>query len=199
LDQHIRAEDAETFIPATADFSFLDLLNDDTDADKATEEAIRAAGGNANGAAEAIEGKARRVNTDWNSGDEEEQRLFSERLEALLDQLRQNHATAKEKINALIEHIKAIKHGNDAPEGLNNKRSKALWNNRAKWNAPEDKDKTIEIINRIDAFIFKNAGRNWQDPDSNASSYLRDDLQAEFPDFTEQDIYEIYRISSQNS
>lgn len=199
LDQHIRAEDAETFIPATADFSFLDLLNDDTDADKATEEAIRAAGGNANGAAEAIEGKARRVNTDWNSGDEEEQRLFSERLEALLDQLRQNHATAKEKINALIEHIKAIKHGNDAPEGLNNKRSKALWNNRAKWNAPEDKDKTIEIIKRIDAFIFKNAGRNWQDPDSNASWDLRDDLQAEFPDFTEQDIFEIYRISSQNS
>jgi type I restriction enzyme R subunit len=199
LDQHIRAEDVETFIPATSDFSFLDLLNDDTDTDEATEEAIRAAGGNANGAAEVIEGKARRVNTDWNSGDEEEQRLFSERLEALLDQLRQNHATAKEKINALIEHIKAIKHGNDAPEGLNNKRSKALWNNRAKWNAPEDKDKTIEIIKRIDAFIFKNAGRNWQDPDSNASWDLRDDLQAEFPDFTEQDIYEIYRISSQNS
>ncbi len=199
LDQHIRAEDAETFIPASADFSFLDFIDDDTDTDKAADEAIKAAGGNANGAAETIEGKARRVNTDWNSGDEEERKLFSEKLEALLEQLRQNHATAKEKINALIEHIKAIKHGNDAPEGLTNRRSKALWNNREKWNAPDDKDKTIEIIKKIDAYIFKNAGRNWQDPDSNASWDLREDLQSMFPDFSEQDIYEIYRLSSQNS
>ena len=41
------------------------------------------------------EGKARRVNTDWNSGDQEEQRAFSERLQALLDQLRESNATAK--------------------------------------------------------------------------------------------------------
>ena len=76
LDQHIRAEDAETFIPSSADFSFLDLINDNTDVEEATEKAIHEAGGNANGAAEAIEGKARRVNTDWNSGDVEEYRLF---------------------------------------------------------------------------------------------------------------------------
>ena len=74
LDQHIRAEDAETLVEASADFSFLDLINDATDTDKAADEAIRQAGGNANGAAEVIEGKARRVNTDWNSGDQEEQR-----------------------------------------------------------------------------------------------------------------------------
>ena len=51
----------------------------------------------------------------------------------------------------------------------------------------------------IDEFIYKNAGRNWQDPDSNASWDLRDDLQALFPAMTEQDIYEIYRLASQNS
>ena len=199
LDQHIRAEDAETFIPSSADFSFLDLINDSTDTKEATEKAIHEAGGNANGAAEAIEGKARRVNTDWNSGDTEEYKLFSDKLQALLEELKARNATAKEKIEALIEHIKAIKHGNDAPSDLANKRSKALWNNRATWHAPEDKDETIRIIKTIDEFIYKNAGRNWQDPDSNASWDLRDDLQALFPAMTEQDIYEIYRLASQNS
>lgn len=199
LDQHIRAEDAETFIPSSADFSFLDHINDNTDVEEATEKAIHEAGGNANGAAEAIEGKARRVNTDWNSGDAEEYRLFSDKLQALLEELKARNATAKEKIEALIEHIKAIKHGNDAPSDLANRRSKALWNNRAAWHAPEDKDETILIIKTIDEFIYKNAGRNWQDPDSNASWDLRDDLQALFPAMTEQDIYEIYRLASQNS
>ena len=198
-DQHIRAEDAETFIPSSADFSFLDLINDSTDTKEATEKAIHEAGGNANGAAEAIEGKARRVNTDWNSGDAEEYKLFSDKLQALLEELKARNATAKEKIEALIEHIKAIKHGNDAPSDLANRRSKALWNNRATWHAPEDKDETIRIIKTIDEFIYKNAGRNWQDPDNNASWDLRDDLQALFPAMTEQDIYEIYRLASQNS
>ena len=199
LDQHIRAEDAETFVPSTADFSFLDFINDDTDTESAVEEAIRQAGGNAKGAAEVIEGKARRVNTDWNSGDAEQQKAFSEKLQDLLDMLKLRNATAKEKINALINHIKAIKHGNDAPEGLNNKRSKALWNNRAAWNGPEDKDEAVEIIKKIDDFIYHNAGRNWQDPDSNAAWDLRDDLQALFPTISDQDIFEIYRISAQNS
>ena len=199
LDQHIRAEDAEIFVPSTADFSFLDFINDDTDTEAATDEAIRQAGGNANGAAEVIEGMARRVNTDWNSGDNEARLAFSERLQLLLDRLRENNATAREIISALIEHIKAIKHGNDAPEGLDNKRSKALWNNRAAWNAPEDENEVVEIIKKIDNYIYINAALHWQDPDSNASWDLREDLQELFPSFSEQDIYEIYRLASQNS
>lgn len=199
LDQHIRADEAETFIPSTSDFSFLDLISDSTDTDEAADQAIQQAGGNANGAAEVIEGKARRVNTDWNSGDDEEQKAFSEKLQALLDKLKQNNATARDKIKALINHIKAIKHGSDAPDGLTTKRMKALWNNKSTWNAPEDKDEVISIIKQVDEFIFRNAGRNWQDPDSNASWDLRDDLQAMLPSFSEQDIYEIYRLASQNS
>ena len=199
LDQHIRAKEAETFIPSTADFSFLDLIDDGTDTEEAVNKAIQQAGGNANGAAEVIEGKARRVNTDWNSGDAEEYRLFSDRLQALLDELKARHATAREKVKALIEHIKAVKHGNDAPTELTRKRCKAMWNNRAAWHAPEDKDETIGIIKQIDEFIYMNAGRNWQDPDSNASWDLRDDLQSLFPTMSEQDIYEIYRLASQNS
>lgn len=199
LDQHIRAKDAETLVEATADFSFLDLVNDTTDTEKAADEAIRQAGGNANGAAEVIEGKARRVNTDWNSGDEEEQKAFSEKLQALINKLKESNATAKERIKALIDHIKAVKHGSDVPNGLDNKRSKALWNNRAAWNAPADECEVIEIIKKIDSFIYRNAGAGWQDPDSNASWDLRDDLQTMFPSFSEQDIYEIYRLASQNS
>lgn len=37
LDQHIRAEDAETFISSSADFSFLDLIDDTTDIEETTE------------------------------------------------------------------------------------------------------------------------------------------------------------------
>ena len=199
LDQHIRAEEAETFIPSTADFSFLDFINDNTDTEAATDEAIRQAGGNANGAAEVIEGMARRVNTDWNSGDNEARMGFSERLQMLLERLKRENATAREIISALIEHIKAIKHGSDAPNGLDNRRSKALWNNRTTWNAPADDNEVIEIIKKIDDFIYRNAGANWQDPDSNASWDLREDLQTMFPSFSEQDIYEIYRLASQNS
>lgn len=198
LDQHIRAEDAETFVPSSADFSFLDLINDSTDTEAETNRVIAAAGGNAKGAAEVIEGKARRVNTDWNSGDDVLQKAFSDKLQDLLDKLKKNNATAKETIQALIEHIKNVKHGNDAPEGLTNKRCKALWNNRAAWHAPEDDEETIKMIKKIDEFIFTFAGRNWQDPDSNASWDLREDFQAMFPKMDEQDIYEIYRISSQN-
>jgi type I restriction enzyme R subunit len=124
---------------------------------------------------------------------------FSERLQMLLERLKRENATAREIISALIEHIKAIKHGSDAPNGLDNRRCKALWNNRAAWNAPAVDNEVIEIIKKIDDFIYHNAGANWQDPDSNASCYLRDDLQAMFPSFSEQDIYEIYRLASQNS
>lgn len=42
LDQHIRAESAETFIPSTADFSFLDFISESTDTDEAAEKAIEA-------------------------------------------------------------------------------------------------------------------------------------------------------------
>ena len=199
LDQHIRAEDADTFISATADFSFLDLISDTTETEETADALIKAAGGNANGAAEVIEGKARRVNTDWNSGDEEEMKAFSQKLEALLEELKNNNASAREKIKALVDHIKAIKHGSDVPEGLDSKRQKALWNNRSKWSAPEEEEAVIDLIRKIDDFIYQNAALNWQDPDSNAGWDLRDDLQDLFPNMTEQDIYEVYRLAAQNS
>ena len=82
----------------------------------------------------------------------------SERLQTLLDKLRKSNATAKERIKTLIEHIKVIKHGSDAPNGLDNKRSKALWNNRSAWNAPDDDKEMIEIIKKIESFIYQNVG-----------------------------------------
>lgn len=199
LDQHIRAEDAETFIPPTADFSFLDTIDESTDTDRAADEAIRQAGGNAKGAAEVIEGKARRVNTDWNSGDEAEQKAFSEKLQDLLDKLKSNNASARDTIKALLDHIKAIKHGNDAPEGLDTRRSKALWNNREAWHAPEDRDEAVALIKKIDNFIYINAGLGWTDPNSNAGFYLREDLRDILPGWSDEDIFEVYRLASQNS
>lgn len=199
LDQHIRADDADTIILGSADFSFLDLINEETDTEKATDEAIKAAKGNAKGAAEVIEGKARRVNNDWNHGDEEAMKTFSERLQALLDDLHQRNATAREIITALINHIKAIKHGDDAPEELTSKRTKALWNNRASWAGSDDEQQTIDTIKDIDEYVEYNAGRGWQDPTSTASLELREDLHDMLNGFTDEQVFKIYSICSQNS
>ena len=66
--------------------------------------------------------------------------------------------------------------------------------------APENEEETVELIKKVDDYILYNAGRNWQDPDSNASAYLIEDLGEELSAFVaEEDVYEIYRISSQNS
>ena len=130
---------------------------------------------------------------------EAHQKLFSEKLQALLDYLKETNATAKDRIEALIDHIKAIKHGSMTPAELDNKRSKALWNNRHVWHAPEDEHEAIDLIKEIDSYIFKNASRDWKSPCSNASYDLCEDLQALCPNLSEQDIYEIYRLAAQNS
>lgn len=198
LDQHIRAEEAETYIPPTADFSFIDLLPSEADVTSAADEAIRQAAGNAKGAAEVIEGKARRVNNDWNHADDAALRKFSEKLELLLAELRERNASAREVVEALIKHIQEIKHQNDAPDGLTGRRQQALWNNRAQWGAPEDKDAVVETIKKVCDYIYQNAALGWQDPASVASMELREDLQAMLPQHNEEQIFELYRLAAQN-
>ncbi len=199
LDQHVKAEDAETLIKQSADFSFLDFINDATDVEAEADNAIDKAGGNAKGAAEVIEGKARRVNTDWNSGDNEEYQRFSEKLQALLDALKKRQATARETIIALINHIKELKHGTSVPDALHTERRfcKALWNNRSEWCAETDEAAVVELINNVDHFIFQNAALDWQDPDSNAAWDLRDDLAVEFQ-MSEEQVYKLYQLVIQN-
>ncbi len=199
LDQHVKASDAETLIQQSADFSFLDLISESTDIEAATEEAIRQAGGNAKGAAEVIEGKVRRVNTDWNSGDASEYQRFSEKLQKILDKLKSKQATAQETIKALIQQIKEMKRGTDVPDALNTERRycRALWNNRAEWCAETEQDAIIEQINKIDTFIYQNAGRGYQDPDSNAAWDLRDDLSSVFG-IDQERVMRIYQIVIQN-
>ncbi len=68
LDRFIRADEAETIIPATADFSFLDLLTADSNTDEAVAEAERQAG-STRAAAEKIAAKDRSVINDWNNRD----------------------------------------------------------------------------------------------------------------------------------
>lgn len=60
LDRYLRAEEARTIVPATADFSFLDLIDDSTDAVDSVETTKKAAGSEKS-AAEVIEAKARAV------------------------------------------------------------------------------------------------------------------------------------------
>ena len=69
LDRFIRADEAECIIPATADFSFLDLLTADSDTEEAAKKAQKEAGGSAKAAAEKIIAKERIVINDWKRKD----------------------------------------------------------------------------------------------------------------------------------
>ena len=57
----------------------------------------------------------------------------------------------------------------------------------------------MALIKKIDKYIYINAGLGWTDPDSNAGFYLREDLRDILPGWSDEDIFEVYRLASQNS
>lgn len=196
LDQYLRANNSKTIVPATADFSFLDLLDmDETEAaDKAAEEA-----GSEESAAEIIEGKARATINDFKEKDLELYLAFSKRLQDLLDRLKQETATFKQQAIELIKLIKATKNrGSNYPDGIKSDRAKALWNNRSKWTNSDEDFYIVGQIEQIEYLVENKAGMDWKDPSSVDAYMFKQDLQSQFEELSEEQIMEIYILLGAN-
>ena len=162
LDRFIRADEAETIIPATADFSFLDLLTADSNTDEAVAEAERQAG-STRAAAEKIAAKDRSVINDWNNRDRALSESFAQRLQEIIDEMKLNTVVTTEIVRRLIELLKSMRQGAKAPEGLESAVASALWNNRKEWTSLTDEAEIIELIKKIDEFFKTKVFAGWKD------------------------------------
>jgi type I restriction enzyme R subunit len=200
FDRFIKADEAEVIVPATADFSFLDLIDDSTDPEKTASKAAEQTKGNAKASAEIIEGKARAVINSYKAKDPKVYETFSERLQQLLDEMRLGTSDYGERMRKLIELIKQTKSGGmNFPEGIVSPFSKALWNNREKWcyDGAAERD-TVQMIFDIDDIFEYDAQEGWENPASPKSDSVKKKLQQLLPKANGQGIYYIYTIAVQN-
>jgi len=167
LDRFINASEAQTIIPATSDFSFLDLLGDDSDTGEAADEAIKR-GGDGKSAAEIIEGKARSVINSYKQKDPALYQLFSDKLQALLEQMKTEKQDYAEKIRKLIELIRESRKGNETvPSGIAHSYGRALWNNRDSWYmAEENAESPEDVIMVMENIVEYDAPAGFEDPSS---------------------------------
>ena len=198
LDRFIRAEEAETIIPATADFSFLDFLTAGSNTDKAAAEAVRQAG-STKAAAEKIVAKDRSVINDWHSKDRALSESFAHRLQEIIDEMKRNTEVTTEIIKRLIELLKSMHQGANSPEGLNSAVASALWNNRTEWTSLTDETEIIERIKKIDEFFKTKVYAGWKDPLKPAGYKCIKGLEKLVgADFLSDQIYTIHRIAANN-
>ena len=116
LDRFIRADEANAIIPATADFSFLDLLSAESDTEESARKAQKEAGGSAKAAAEKIIAKERIVINDWKRKDKAMGESFAERLQAIIDEIKNETKVTTETIKKLIELLKSMHKRNKTPD-----------------------------------------------------------------------------------
>ena len=153
LDRYIRAEDAETIIPPTLDFSFLDMITAKSDTDEETKKAVDAADGKEKAAAEVIEAKARAVINDWNARDHEQALSFAQRLQKIIDDMNTETQQTTERIKQLIELLKAMKGVSQAPDGITTPVARALWNNRSAWTSLTEQSDIVALIALVEDFL----------------------------------------------
>lgn len=198
LDRYLRAEEAGTIVPATADFSFLDLIDDSTDAVDSVETTKKAAGSEKS-AAEVIEAKARAVINNSRDKDPAFFLRFSERLQQLLDGLHQANASFAERMRQLIEFIKETKKGGkDYPEGITTPLQKALWNNRATCGFSTDDYEAEQQVMAAEDLVEYNARPNFRDPASAHGVLFRKELRKRFPTLTDEELQNVYYIAIRN-
>lgn len=163
LDRFIRADEAECIIPATADFSFLDLLTADSDTEEAAKKAQKEAGGSAKAAAEKIIAKERIVINDWKRKDKAMGDSFAERLQAIIDEIKNETKVTTETIKKLIELMKSMHKRNETPEGVESDFEKALWNNRSDWTILVEESEIVPLIKEINEYFMTKVFDGWKD------------------------------------
>jgi type I restriction enzyme R subunit len=199
LDRFVRADETVTIIPATADFSFLDLIGDG-DLDSAAANAERTAG-SARSAAEVIEAKARSVINSFKDSDPAAFRTYGEQLQEILAVIKQGTLTFQDQMKRLLALIRKMKSGEgNYPDGITSKRQKALWNNRKDWMIDgESEENAQKAVVAADEAAEYDANRDWRDSSSKDAFLFQDRLKELFPDRSDEQIYNLYKYLAQNS
>lgn len=200
FDRFIKAGEPDVIVPATADFSFLDLIGDVTDPDSAVSRTIEQAGGNAKAAAEIIEGKARSVINSWHDKDPQAFNTFSERLQALLDEMRKEANDYAEQMKKLIELIMIAHSGGVSfPAGIQSKLAKALWNNQDKWYPMPEGSEQVALIHTVEDIIRNDAPNDWKDRASISSTIVENCFRNAIPGITDDQLFHLFNLAAQNS
>ena len=86
------------------------------------------------------------------------------------------------------------------PEGITTKRQKALWNNRGDWK-PYDEPETDaqRVVGLADEAAEYDANRDWRDSSSKDAFLFQDRLKELFPEMSEEQVYNLYKLLAQNS
>lgn len=198
LDRFIRAEEAENIIPATADFSFLDLITGNSNTDEVAEQAEQEAGSK-KAAAEKITAKTRQVINDWNSRDKAQALSFAQRLQDIIDEMQRQTEETTESIKKLIELLKQMKSKQQTPEGIDTPVACALWNNRKDWLPIEDEAQVISFIQRIEEYFSTKVYAGWKDTTKPAGFKCLRGLQKLLGNtITEEQLFELHRIVAAN-
>lgn len=201
LDQYIHADDFETIIPATADFSFLDKINTDTDLEELAKK-LEEEAGSEQSAAEVILAHTRSTINDFKERDQAKYDDFAPRLKALIDEINNGTISFKDQIMKQLELLKKSKEKDLLPPGLNEianiKSTSVLWRNREQWCWETEENKVIDIVKNVIHYFDYDAPHGWQDPYSVEADFIKEDLAAMFQEATKEQIFEIYKILNQN-
>ena len=197
LDRFIKAGETDVIIPATADFSFLDMI-DDTPTDEVVETAVRVSGGRNQGAAELIEGRVRSVINSHNVKDPELYKRFSVKLDELLQQIKQQSMDYADRMRHLIDMLKEVKNGGVSfPVGITTKLSKALWNNIASWCPKTTEQEQVDAIAKVEYIMENDAPDGYENPASIRADILKNALRNSLGLDAEQ-VYNLYNLVVQN-
>lgn len=201
LDQYIHADDFETIIPATADFSFLDKINTDTDLEELAKK-LEEEAGSQQSAAEVVLAHTRSTINDYKERDQAKFDEFAPRLKALIDEINNGTISFKDQIMQQLELLKKSKEKDLLPPDLNEfaniRTTSVLWRNREQWCWENEESKVIEIVKKVVQYIDYDAPHGWKDPYSVEADFVKEDLTAMFKDATKEQIFEIYKIANQN-
>lgn len=200
FDRFIKADEAEVIIPASADFSFLDLIDNSTDSNSTVEKVIDESQGNEKSAAEIIEGKARAVINSYKDKDPEIYKSFSERLQTLLESMKKDSLDYVERMKKIIELIKIAKSGGTGyPEGVSTGLARALWNNLSQWCDTSDKSFALQKVQEIEEIVTYDAQDGWKNQSSPKYDAVIRNFKKVIPEASEEQLYNLYNLAAQNS
>ena len=204
LDQYIHAGKAKDLIDeeTVAEFSFLDLLDDDESETEDIAQKIIQNTDSKKAAAEIVAGKARAViNTGKDAGNSEQlTQTFTQKLETILQIIKDGTADFKQQVTEVLDLIRKIKYGGeDIPKEIRKKKfTRVLWMNRKEWGASVDNAEAEKQIAEIRRIVEEDAGPSFTDTDEPDYTDFIDTLSDAFPHLNREQIQLIFSLIANN-